>query len=69
MQGTFKLDNPEEMQATMTVTMTVKEWTVIHDNLLKGPYHYVEATFRNLVRGLIDTARTMFIDDGSGEDD
>ncbi len=26
MKGTFKLDNPDAMEATMTVTMTLDEW-------------------------------------------
>lgn len=33
MRSTFKLDNPDDMQATMTLTMSVKEWRQLRKQL------------------------------------
>lgn len=33
MKSTFKLDNVDEMQATMTLTMPVKEWRALRKSV------------------------------------
>ncbi len=33
MRGSFKLDNPGEMRATLTLTMTLDDWRKLHGDL------------------------------------
>lgn len=35
-RGTFQLANPSNVEMTMTITMSVKEWKVVKDRLRPG---------------------------------
>jgi hypothetical protein len=61
MKGTFKLDNPDEVYATLTMTMTVGEWRIIKDGLMAGaPQPLVAVEVRNLIRDLLERAGQEF---------
>lgn len=64
MKGTFKLDNPDAMEATMTVTMLIVQWRALNQVIRKGPYHCDANKFNSLVARLIDKAQSEFTAEG-----
>ena len=69
-KGTFKLDNPSDMQATMQVTMTVGEWERIAKDieaaLVQKTLYPCTRAFRTLVTDLVDQADETFYAEGDG---
>ena len=63
MKGTFKLENPGDAQATMTITMTIREWSDLVDVV---PVSWPLCQFRNLINQLIRKSTESFY--GTGGD-
>lgn len=57
--SSFKLDNPNDMEATMSVTMTVGEWRALREQLetLKSPSY----TFDQHIKELLTSVDNHFI--------
>jgi hypothetical protein len=60
MEGNFQLDNPDEMQATMTLTMNVAQWKRIAEVLKGADYTGPTSELKTLIRKLIDRAYAGF---------
>ena len=59
MRGKFKLDNPDEMQASLTITMSVKQWRDLRDQLdSKWP----SVRLAGFIGGLIRQAEAVISD-------
>lgn len=58
-KATFHLENVEEVRATMTVTMTVKQWRLIASKLSMDVYE--EWPLRSAIMDLVSQAdKTIF---------
>lgn len=50
MKARFMIESPDEMQATMKITMTVKEWTELRDQLQnKWPASRLSTAITNVI--------------------
>ena len=67
MKGTFKLDNPDEMEATLTVTLTVGEWGLVNETLRQRGTSLFGTYLSNLISDLINKAQSEITAEGPGE--
>lgn len=51
MKANFKIEKPDELQATLTITMKVSEWKALRASLDSS--RYVPIQFSNLVSRLV----------------
>lgn len=57
MRGTFELLKPDEMEATLTVTATVKDWKQLRDQLVD---RYPSWQLSSIVADLVHQAELKF---------
>ena len=56
MKATFQLTNPDEMQASMTITMTIKQWKELRQQLdVKWPSVRLSTLIGSVIRAAEDT--------------
>ena len=60
MNGRFMIENPDEIKATMKITMTVKDWTELRDQLAKA---YPSWGLSSMITDLISQARKVFYEE------
>ncbi len=60
MKGAFILDDPSAMEATMTVTMTLRDWEMLRSKISDASYHRVAAQFEALISDLVGKASESF---------
>ncbi len=65
MQGEFKLIKTNEQYATMTITMKMKHWKVLREQL---PVSYPGGQLFQLIGNLVNTAEQVFFDKSAIEE-
>lgn len=61
MNGFFKLNDPDEIEATLTVTMPIKDWKALRDKMVD---YYPGWDFKNLINNAVNTAENRFFVNG-----
>lgn len=60
MKAMLRLEEPAKMKATITATMTMKEWQALQKKLIEGPYDHIVSKFAELIGKAIDDASATF---------
>jgi hypothetical protein len=60
MEARFMIESPDEIQATMKITMSIKEWTELRDELAKLETTYLISKLSSKITDLIIQARKVF---------
>ena len=58
MKAAFKLENPYDMEASLTVKMTVREWARLRDQLTNASAPSWQLV--QVIKELVDTAEQQF---------
>lgn len=66
MKSTFKMQNPDAVEMTLTVTMTLKDWQELRHQLVGGPY--LSVTLASHVRKMVDDATNAYHAEHEGND-
>ncbi len=61
MKGTFELESPDKLQATITLTASVAEWRELRGKLNRG---WPTSNLRDVIDDLIYQAGCSFYSDG-----
>lgn len=64
MRAVMKIDRPNDVHATMELTMTIGQWKIVSDALLKAPdggvYCHVTGNFRAMLDSMVRQADDRF---------
>lgn len=63
MKTVFTLKQPENIEATMTITMPLEDWKVLRDQLIE---RWPAATFSDQIGVMVSKAEQIFVGDTDG---
>ena len=60
MEARFMIENPDKVEATMKITMSIKDWTELRDQLAKA---YPSWKLSSMITNLLGQARKVFYEE------